>query len=338
MSGGLIALSGMQRVIETTPGTALACTAIQPLLGGWLKEHVEMRVPDEQRYSFIDAYRNFPVKNFVELTGITIAPTFRDLSWWGCLFWKGLGAGGPPKVSTGAVRDTSAYDYAFTPTIASDDLNVATLEVGDDTQNWQVPFCLGNRITLGWAVNGELTCSMDLIGQRAVAASKTGSLAAVGDEDINGALTTVKIDTASAIGTTAVLTVQQMSMTWDNQWAQENVLNGNLYPLGAHRGGKKKCTIEATLLFNSATEYTSFYQGSAIKSQRKYRISTLGTLAGAVDAYRELRVDGYVIYDDAEFDTINGQRAVKFSGHTEYASAASHDQQVRVTTAAATTA
>lgn len=338
MSGGLIALSGMQRVIETTPGTALACTAIQPLLGGWLKEHVERHAPDEQRYSFIPTYRNYAVKNFVELPGITIAPTFRDLSWWGCLFWKGLGAGGPPKVSTGTVRDTTAYDYTFTPTIATDDLQTATLEVGDDVQNYQIPFVLGNRITLGWAVNGDLTVSMDLLGQRAVEAAKTAALSAVGDEQINGALTTVTVDTASAIGTTSVLTVQQMQMVWDNGWAQEFVLDGNIYPRGAHRGATKKCTIEATLLFNSATEYNTYYRTSAIGTQRKWRISTLGTLAGAATAYRELRVDGYVIYDDADFDTINGQRAVKFSGHTEYAAAATHDQQVRLTTAAATTA
>lgn len=338
MSGGLVALSGMQRVIETTPGTALACTAVQPLLGGWLKENVERRAPDEMRNSFIAAYRNYAVKNFVELNGITIAPTFRDLSWWGCLFWKGLGAGGPPKVSTGSVRDTTAYDYTFTPTVASDDLQTATLEVFDDTQSFQIPYVLGNRISLGWSVNGDLTVSMDLLGQRAVAASKTAALSVVGDEQINGALTTVTIDTASAIGTTAVTTVQQMNMTWDNGFVQEFVLNGNLYPLGAHRGATKKVTIDATLLFNSAAEYTTYYQTAAIGTQRKYRISTLGTLAGAATAYRELRVDGYVIYDDVDFDTIGGQRAVKFSGHTEYSATATHDQQVRVTTAASTTA
>jgi len=338
MSGGLLALSGMQRVIETTPGTALACTAIQPLLGGWLKENVERRAPDEQRYSFIGAYRNYAVKNFVELNGITIAPTFRDMSWWGCLFWKGLGAGGPPKVSTGAVRDTSAYDYTFTPTIATDDLQTATLEIGDDTQHFQVPFVLGNRISLGWSVNGDLTCTMDLLGQRAIPATKTAALSVVGDEQINGALTTVTIDTASAIGSTANTTVQEMNVTWDNGWAHEFVLNGNLYPLGAHRGATKKVTMESTLLFNSATEYTTYYQTAAVGTQRKHRISTLGTLAGAATAYRELRVDVYAIYDDVEFDTINGQRAVKFSAHAEFAAAASHDQQVRVTTSSATTA
>ena len=337
MSGGLVALSGMQRVIETTAGTALPCTAIQPLLGGWMKENVERRSPDEQRYSFIDAYRNFAVKNFVELNGITIAPTFRDLSWWGCLFWKGLGAGGPPKVSTGIVRDTTAYDYTFTPTVATDDLQVATLEVGDDVQSWQIPYVLGNRIALGWSVNGDLTCSMDLIGQRAVSAAKTAALAAVGDEQINGALTTVKIDTTT-IGTTAITTVQEMAVSWDNGWAQEYVLNGNLYALGAHRGTKKKIAISGTLLFSSSTEYTAIYQNAGIGTPRKMRISTLGTLAGAATAYRELKVDLYAIWDDAEFDTINGQRAVKFSGHAQYDSTATHDQQVVVTTAAATTA
>lgn len=339
MSGGLVALSGMQRQIETTPGTALACTAVQPILGGWLKETVERRTPDEMRNSFIAAYRNYPVKNFVEVNGLTLAPTFRDMSWWGCLFWKGLGAGGPPKVSTGSVRDTSAYDYTFTPTITSDDLQTGTLEVFDDTQAWQLPFVLGNRISLGWAINGDLSVSMDLLAQRAVAATKTAGLSAVGDEQINGALTTVTLDASGGtIGTTALTTVQQMNMTWDNGFVQEFVLDGNLYPRGAHRGATKKVTIDATLLFTSSTEYTTYFQTAGIGPQRKIRIDTLGTLAGASTAYRELRVDAYTIWDDADFDTIGGQRAVKFSGHVEYNSGATHDQQVRVTTAASTTA
>jgi len=337
MAGGLVALSGMQRVIETTPGTALAATAIQPILGGWLKETVERQFPDEQRYSFVEAYRNFAVKNMVEISGLTIAPTFKDMSWWGCLFWKGLGAGGPPKVSTGAVRDTSAYDYIFTPTVASDDLQTATLEIGDDIQHWQIPFVLGNKIELNWAVNSALTCSMDLLGQRAVAATKTAALAVTGDEHINGALTTVALDT-STIGSGALTTVQEMKVSWDNGWQQEFVLNGNLYPLGAHRGATKKVTVEGTLLFTSSTEYTSIYQNAGIGTPRKIRISTKGTLAGAATAYRELKVDLYAVYEDIQFDTINGQRAMKFTAKTQYDSTATHDQQVVVTTAAATTA
>ena len=336
MSGGLIALSGMQRVIETTPGTALPGTAVQPLLGGWLKEVVERHTPDEQRYSFVDAYRNFAVKNMVELSGITIAPTFKDMSWWGCLFWKGLGAGGPPKVATGAVRDTSAYDYIFAPTITSDDLQTATLEVGDDVTSFQIPYVLGNRIALNWSVNGDLTCSMDLLGQKAVIAAKTAGQAVTGDEAINGALTTVKIDTTT-IDTTPVLTVQEMAVSWDNGWAQEFVLNGNLFPLGAHRGSKKKIAISATLLFTTSTEY-ALYQNAGISGRRKIRISTMGTKVGAVTANKELKVDVYAIWDDAEFDTVNGQRAVKFSGHSEYDATATHDQSVTVTTGAATTA
>lgn len=337
MSGGLVALSGCQRVYETTAGTALACTAVQPILGGWLKETVERQFPDEQRYSFAEAYRNFATRNMVEISGLTIAPTFKDMSWWGGLFWKGLGAGGPPLVATGAVRDTSAYDYIFTPTLTSNDLHSATLELGDDTTNFQIPYVLGNKIELNWATNSALTCSMDLIGQKAVVQAKTAALAVTGDEEINGALTTVKIDT-STIGTTAVTTVQEMKVSWDNGWQQEFVLNGNLYPLGAHRGATTKIAVEATLLFSSSTEYTSIYQNSGIATPRKIRISTLGTLAGAATAYKELKVDVYTVWENAEFDTINGQRAVKFSGKAQYDSTATAPAIVTVTTAAATTA
>ena len=336
MSGGLVALSGMQRGIETTSGTAVAATAIQPLLGGWLHEVVERQFPEEQRYSLIAAYRNFAVKNFVELSGITIAPTFTDLAWWGSLFWKGLATGSPRKPA-GVLSASTVYTYTHTPTVGSDDLNTATLELGDDTQNFQVPYVIGDNIALTWAPNTGLTCSMDMLGQRAVPASKTAALSVVGDEDINGALATISVDT-TLMGSTSVNTLVSANVRWANSWSQEFVLDGNLYPRGAHRGRVKQVMIDATFLFSSATEYTSIYQNSGVGTPRKTRITNLGTvIAGSTGSIqRSLAVDVYCVWQDAQFDTINGQRACKFSGIAQYDLSATHDQQVVIKNALAT--
>lgn len=337
MSGGLVALSGMQRGIETTSGTAVAATAIQPILGGWLHEIVERQFPEEQRYSLIAAYRNFAVKNFVELQGITIAPTFTDLAWWGSLFWKGLATGSPRKPAGSGPTNTSVYTYTHTPTIASDDLNTATLEVGDDVQNFQVPFVLGDNIALTWAPNAGLTCSMDLLGQRAIPQSKTAALSVVGDEDINGALATITVDT-STIGSTSLNTLIEANVRWANAWSHEFVLDGNLYPRGAHRSRVKQVMIDATFLFSSSTEYTSIYENSGIGTPRKIRISNAGTTiaSSSPSTARNLQVDVYCVWQDAQFDTINGQRACKFSGMAQYDSSATHDQQVVIRNALAT--
>ena len=107
MSGGLIALTSVQRGYETTAGTAVPATSIQPILGGWLREVVERQFPAEQRNSFIGISRNFATKNYVEINGLTIAPTFEEVAGWGSAFWKGLQAGSPRK-PTGSIASTTA--------------------------------------------------------------------------------------------------------------------------------------------------------------------------------------------------------------------------------------
>ena len=339
MSGGLVALSYLQRGLETTSGTAVAATAIQPILGGWLKEHIDREFPNEMRNSFIRHYRNFPLATYVEIGGLTIAPTFTDLAWWCSLFLKGLGAGAPRKPTGSGPTNTSVYTYAHTPTVASDDLNTATLEMGDDVQNFQVPYVLGNGLQLGWSASGPMTVSMNLLGQRAVAAAKTAALSVVGDEDIVGPLTTVKIDT-STIGTTAVTTVKEMSWGIDNGWSQEFVLDGNLYARGAHRSDDRTALLSATLLFSSATEYTSVFQNYAAGggTPRKIRIETSGTniATSAPATNRKMTVDWYGVWEDADFDTINGQRAVKFSGRSQYDATATNDWGITILNALAT--
>lgn len=336
MSGGLLALSSFQRGIETTSGTAVAATGVQPILDGWLVERVEREFPDETRNSFINAYRNFALKNYVEVSGVRIAPTFTTLAYMGSMFWKGLASGAPRKPA-GSLSAVTVYTYTHTPTATSDDLNTMTGELGDDVQNFQVPYMLGNRIELAWGATSPLVCTMDFLGQRAVAAARTAALTSPEDEDIIGPLATVTIDT-STIGSTAVTTAVELKVAWDNQWSQEFVLDGNLYPRGAHRGGKKIVTCEATLLFSSATEYTSIFQNSGIGTPRKIRISTDGSvIAGSTGSVkRNLQADVYCVWQTAEFDTIGGQRAVKFAGMAQYDSSATWDQQVVIKNALST--
>lgn len=342
MSGGLVALSGLQRVIETTPGTAIATTAIQPILGGWMREMVERQFPEEQRYSLIKGYRNFATKNFVQLSGVTIAPTFTDLSHLGTMFWKGgaLAAGGPPKVATGVMSLLTVYTYAFVPTVATDDLVTDTFEVGDNVTNWQLPYVIGNKIELGFSNGGPMTCSMDFLAQRAVAAAKTAELAVVGDEDIIGAKAIGTLDTTT-IGTGALaVQFKDYKVSWDNGFSQEFVLNGNLYSAGHHRGGPRGADVEATVLFDSvaSTEYTAMFQNTGIGTIRKLRMGVSGsTIAGSTGSVpRKLTIDTYLIWDTAEFDTIDGQRACKFSGHTQYDATATNDWSVTLQHASAT--
>jgi hypothetical protein len=143
-------------------------------------------------------------------------------------------------------------------------------EVFDGTQNWQVPYVIGNKMELTYSRNAGLALSCDYLGQKAVKQAKTGSLSVVAAEDIVAANTVWTIDTAT-IGTTTVTNVLDAKFTLDNGWVQEFVMDGNLYPRGAHRGAGRTMQLEMTIQFINTTEYDKFRHTGPATSARSAR-------------------------------------------------------------------
>src|SRR6266568_92450 len=140
MPAGLNALQKAQAFLETTRGTAAAATRIVYFdRGAWFEQIVGKEFPSEDRNSFVDNYRQVITDHRVQLSGGADA-TFDDLAWWGQIFWKGSVAA--------VLSNTSVYTRTFQPTVATDDLQTATLEIGNDTQAYQVPYCLGQKLEL----------------------------------------------------------------------------------------------------------------------------------------------------------------------------------------------
>ena len=321
--GGEMALSGVQLGWEATSGTLVPATRADPILQGNIVEHVERDFPDEQRNSFIANYRNFALKNYVEVAGVQIRPTFEGLPAWLRLFLKGISL-------TGAVVGVTGASYVFSPTATSNDLITGTGEFFDPTQCYGVPYLLGNKLELGFAKNGPMTCSMDFLGQKAVPQSKTGALTIGAYEDIIGAAATVKIDTTT-IGTTPVYTVLDAKFTIDNGYIQDFVMDGNLYARGAHRGKTRYMALDMTLQFLDTTEYTLF-QNSSIGTPRKIRLSVDGTnISGSTGPLkRNLMIDWYGVWETAAFDSSDGMRTVKLSGRSQFDATATYDWKVTV--------
>lgn len=321
---GTLPLTKFQAAIEVTAGTILAATRIQPMaMGGLLTENIERAKPQEQRNSYIRNFRSFQTKRAVELT-MTSSPTYEDFPWFGKGFL------GVPTVSPTGV---TAYDWIFTPTISSDDIKTVCWEVGDDTQAYAVPYAVGNKLELTLTADAAASFSASYLGQRASPVSFTSSLSDRVTEDINGALFTASID-STTIGSTAVTNVLDAKITIDNHYQQLWTGDGNIYPGNAYRSEPRSMQLEATLLFNSTTEYLTF----TADTTRKIRFQVLGSaIAGSSPSkVRTLTIDWYGKWDTAPISDQNGIHVVKFTGESHFDQTASMDWKITVRNALAT--
>ena len=328
MAQGLVALSKFQAGLESTRGTIVAATRIQPL-NGWMNENIERAKIHEQRNSFIDIYRSLQVKRMVELRGLTTSPTFEDLPWFLQSFVKGS--------VTGTGSAATGFTYTFAPTVATDDLKTVTWEVGDDTQAYTIPFAVGERLELSFGNDRPSTITVDYMAQRAIASTFTSALSDRVTEDINGALATVTIDTTT-IGTTSKPTVLDAKLTLQNNWTQLWRLDGNIYPGDAYRK-PRSASLEMTLQFSDTTEYLAFSSTSQAGGvQRKVRLTVQGGLNAASNpsTNKLLQIDWYGYWDDATISDSNVIHVVKLTGTSHYDATATQDFQILVKNALTT--
>jgi len=318
MAQGLVALSKFQAGLESVRGTGVAATRIQPI-NGYLVENVSRAIIHEQRNSFIDNYRNFQVKRFVELRGLTTSPTFEDLPWFCQSFLKGS--------VTGVLSAATVYTYTFTPTANADDLKTVTWEVGDDTQAFQVPFGIGDSLALEFVADGPAKLTADYLGQKALKQAFTGALSDRVTEDINGSLMSVQID-STTIGTTAVTNVLGAKFSIANNWVQLWRLDGGIVPGDAYRK-VRSAQLELTVQFNNTTEYDAFVTTPV---ERKIRLKVLGSVipgsTGSIN--KSLTIDWYGLWDTAPLSDSNGIHTVKLTGTSMYDATATADWSVAV--------
>lgn len=320
MPAGLNALQKAQAFLESTRGTAAAATRIVYFdRGAWFEQVVGREFPNEDRNSFIRAYRQLTTSHAVKLSA-TAQATFDDLPWWGQLFWKGG--------VTGVLSAVTVYTYTFTPTATSDDLKTATLEIGNDTQAYQIPYCLGDKMEISWANGQGVKIAVDLLGQQLTPQAFTGSLTDRTVEDIVGTTAKVYIDNAGGtIGTTQALNVLSGKITFQNNWTQLTHLRGNLYPDDAQRD-TRSATIELDVHFNNTTEFAQLIAGG----ERLIRVIFTGTvIAGSTgNVVKSATFDFYGYYLSAPFSVQGPIRVVKLVGQSVYDTTATKDWQVAI--------
>lgn len=321
MVAGLNTLQKAQAGIEAARGTGIAATRIVYFdRGAWFDEAIGREFPNEDRNSFIEHYRNLTTSRAATLSGVANA-TFDDLPWFMQSFGKGA--------VTGVNSATTVYTYTFAPTAASDDLKTITWEVGNDTQAYQLPYGVGQKIELSWAGGQPVKMSVDYLAQRAIPQAFTGALSdRTGIEDAVGTTAKVFIDnTGGTIGTTQALNVLSGKVTLVNNWEQITHLVGNLYPDDAQRDGRF-LDLELDIHFNNTTEYAQLLAGG----ERLIRVVFTGTvIAGSVGSInRTITIDFYGFYLSAPFSVNNAIRVVKVIGQSQYNTTATTDWKMTI--------
>ncbi|TAL46544.1 MAG: hypothetical protein EPN91_00040 [Salinibacterium sp.] len=325
MTLGVEALTRFQSGTESTPGTSVPATRIDywdP--GSYFKDNIENHKPAEARNSYAKNYRSFLVKRNPALTGVKWSPCFETL-----VRYLQFGAKGAVTGGAGDAGTPPMYTYTFKRTVASNDLKHATLEVGNNVQEWDLEGSVLNRWDLKFTAGGAMEGTMDWLALKATEASFTGSLSDTTPEDINGAMATVYIDDTT-IGTTLAAYPLDLSFSHDNGWAQLHALVGQITAKENYRPQPSKADLELKVAFDGVGEYDKFVSHTL----RKIRLSCDGAIIH--DAVKSnLALDWYGKWDAYDMGSDGGLHVATIKGESFYNSTLGSDWQIVVKTSLA---
>lgn len=178
-----------------------------------------------------------------------------------------------------------------------------TLDVGDDTQNWRLQYCMWKTIKISSAKGGLTDLSLDGFAQRSIKTAKATPATNAGVK-LPGDLWTLKFATTAA-GLTAAPVVANFLLDWEleittgHKW--RHYMDGNLF--GAQHVETDltytlKMTVEST-----AQAVTQFYDKWDTETLDFVRLKQLGPLLGASNY--SAQIDLPVYYDEP--DPISGE-------------------------------
>jgi len=299
---GEVALRFIQGGYEGSKGTATAATT--QLLGKITSTSFNSprEFVDEDRSSLVGAYR---VTQGIKDHGFVFEgeATYEQLGWH-------FGTGVKGSVSATTVG-TTGKQYVFTPnaTSAGDDLKAATVEFGDDSQEFELTYCEIASWTLGFdalTVGGTfpLMFSANYVGQAVTSNTKTASLSVPTVESIDGATGSVSIGATSvAFGSLTALTgsLRSFRLNYDNALGRKVFVGGGRTYSDIGRG-RRMISFDAVFEGNS-DGVTRFVEWD-LATEKRLRLAFAGSLiSGSSPATaNQLRIDGRVLF--TSFDPV----------------------------------
>lgn len=237
----------------------------------------------------------------VETNTLTIGGrmSYTDAIWWANLFVAPLASG------TGAGADKT---WAFVPSLTSDDVKTATVQLGyADTiaaaPGVKLNYCLGNTFNLHFEKNDDGAITFDgsfFIGAAATQITAfTGSLSDRTTVPMSANNTVVTLD-AATIGTTTDSNVVSVDWTLDLGPVAFYALDGTTAANAIYRPNPRTWTATIVRRYANDNEWDRYVD----KAERKVRIRTTGATLGSSN-YRST-LDLYGVYTGRTWADVDG--------------------------------
>ena len=273
---------------ETVKGTAVAATAV--LLGQLtMRENPIIHRPEEERAQMAQYSRGVKVGNLAELT-------FEgDVTYEQLLYWMHMGVLGAVTPST---VDTSARLWTFTPAMtAAGVFDSFTLEFGDNTQAWEVEYCMVRDIEISFAMNAVARIKVTIFGRKMAATTFTPALTPPTVESIPGQQFKLYIDAESGTMGATVKASSLISASYKIlPGLYEKRYGSGSLDFTAYGETFKDVELKATFAFNAGAEVERLLLDG--NTMRLIRLKSEGTLVGAVSALKYLSLDFCGVYTD----------------------------------------
>ena len=297
------ALAFLQGGLESSKGTAITATRI--LMARITNASFERPrdFPEEDRGTLVAASRFMDgVKDYK--FGIECeAATYEQLGWF--LATAVAGSVNPTTVNT------AAYSFTYTPqtTAAGDDLQAATIEFGDDTQEFESTYCEADGFTLGFDTLkvgdvAPVKATFNYVAQSLASNTKTAGLSSPTVETILATNATFKLgSTSTAYASLSALTgsLRSFQLKWENGFGRKVFVGGTDTYSDIGRG-RRVVMFDATVEGNSdgVTRFVEWDLGT----EKRMRLDFQGTvITGSSPARTKLfRIDGRFVL--TKFDPI----------------------------------
>ena len=302
---GEVALRFLQAGLESAKGTPTAATRILQARVASANFTIPREFPEDDLGSLPSANRHYDgVKDY----GFTIEgeTTYEQLPWF--LATAVAGSVSPSTVNTTVGRSV----YAPQTTAGGDDLQSATVEFGDDTQEFECEYCEVTRFTLGFDTltpgqAAPLNASWEYITQSMTSNTKTASLTVPTVETILGTGGTINLGaTSTAFGSLAALTgsLRSFSLNWDNALGRKVFIeDGKTYSLIGR--GRRTITFDAIFEGNAAgvTRFVEWDNATEKRARILFKGTTVTGSSPATD--KQLQLD--FRYVATSFDPIGSE-------------------------------
>lgn len=215
--------------------------------------------------------------------------SYEEVPWWLSMALKG---GSATRTGTTTGSTPPGYTYTITPTDTADDLDTFTLKIGDPSVCYQLKRVAINSMTLRCNPNqgGEATwrIALDCIAIF-VGTSTFDSPSDITRTMVNSAGSLLYLDTASAIGTTSILSlVRNFSVTVNNNLEEKRFIDAGVVAAPDFGRGSMRVTGDFTMEHTADTYFALHRANTATK----LRFEQTGAQIGVTPTtnYR-LRVD-----------------------------------------------